>query len=167
MKEDSEGFLEALEEVLKYYGYSSTIGYALRFFLRNPYESLVIINKSGELEFMDRGSEKLFGLAEGGGKGMDIRKFIPNSALSRVLETGYPAIGRLLQVRNVRKLSSAYPLIKDGEVIGAIGRVLFHSLEELEKSNMKLGRLKHEVRTLREGSGTNIMHCMPLIIFWG
>ncbi len=150
MKGREEEFLQVFEEVLKNYDFSPIIASAIRFFLRNPYESLAIINKEGKVEFIDRGSEKLFALSEGDGRGHDIRDFVPESDLPRVLETGIPFIGKVVNVKGFRRIGSTYPLIRNGEVIGAIGRIFFRSFEEVERINSEMGRLKNEVKTLRE-----------------
>ena len=69
MKKRETEFLKMLTDVLGDYGFSPVINRAMRFFLRNPYESLVIVNREGRIEFMDRGSEKFLNLPEGGAKG--------------------------------------------------------------------------------------------------
>ena len=57
-------------EALGKYGETSVIAWAIRFFLRNPYESLVIVDENGVFEYVDKGSEKFLGLEEGGAKGV-------------------------------------------------------------------------------------------------
>jgi transcriptional regulator with PAS, ATPase and Fis domain len=143
-------FLKVLRDVLVPYGFSPVIAWALRFFLRNPYESLVITDEKGNLEFLDRGSEKFFGLSEGETKGEKITDIIPDSCLPAVLKTQSPSIGRVFDVRGTPRIGSTFPLIKDGKLIGAVGRLVFRSLEEVERMNKKIGRLKREVETLRE-----------------
>jgi transcriptional regulator with PAS, ATPase and Fis domain len=150
MEREKSECLNMLKDMFGPYGFTPILTWALRFFLRNPYESLVIVDKAGKLRFMDRGSEKFFGLSEGGGTGSDITDFVPDSDIPKTLETGYPLIGRVLNLNGVRKISSVYPLMKDGEVIGAVGRVLFHSLDEINRINRKMDRLKREVKSLRE-----------------
>jgi len=143
-------FLTVLQNVLGSYGFSPEITWALRFFLRNPYESLVITDKEGNLEFMDKGSEKFFNLPPSGAKGVKIKDLIPDSDLPKVLETGIPLIGRVINVKGIRRIGSAYPLIKDGEIIGAIGRLVFRSLDELDRINYEMRILKSELKSLRE-----------------
>ena len=122
MENEERDCLNVLKEVLGPYGFSPIIIRVLRFFLRNPYESLVIANKEGKLEFLDRGSEKFFNLPEGGAKGLKVTELIPDTILPRVLETGAPFIGRVFNVKGFRRIGSTYPLIRDGEVIGAMGK---------------------------------------------
>jgi len=150
MEKETSEFLKVLENVLRDYGFSPIITWALRFFLRNPYESLIIVNKDGKLEFMDRGSEKFFGLAEGGAKMVEVTELIPESDLPRVLETGVPFIGRVFNVNGTRRIGSTYPLIRNGEVIGAMGRLIFRSLDEVERINIEIKQLKSQVKFLRD-----------------
>jgi len=141
---------EMLEEVLKGYGLSPTIAYALRFFLRNPYESLIIVDDQAKIQFMDRGTEKFFGLAPGGAKGRDIREFVPQSGLPLVLETKKPMIGRIFEFHGKERIGSLYPLLHEGKVVGAVGRLLFQSLEEVERINREIRELKREITYLKE-----------------
>jgi len=150
MKKETNQFPKVFEDLLGDYGFSPIITRALRFFLRNPYESLIIVNKDGKLEFMDRGSEKFFGLSEGGAKMMDVAELIPDSVLPRVLETGVPIIGRVFNVNGTRRIGSTYPLIRNGEVIGAIGRLIFRSLHEVERINAEIKQLRSQVKFLRD-----------------
>jgi len=150
MEKVKSELLRVLEEVLRGYGFSPVITWTLRFFLRNPYESTVIVNKEGNLEFMDRGSEKLFDLPEGGGKGVKITEFVPDSALPEALKTGIPSIGRVFNVKGIRRIGSTYPLIRNGEIIGSIGRLIFRSFEEVERINREMDRLKREVKSFHK-----------------
>jgi transcriptional regulator with PAS, ATPase and Fis domain len=148
--ENEQDFQKVLRDVFVPYGFSPVTAWALRFFLRNPYESLVITDQKGNLEFLDRGSEKFFGLSAGEAKGQNIIDILPDSYLPTVLRTRTPSIGRVFDVRGVPRIGSAFPLIKDGELIGAIGRLVFRSLEQVERMNKKISRLKREVESLRE-----------------
>lgn len=150
---DERELLNILKDVLGDYGFSPVTVWALRFFLRNPYENLVIVDKEGKIEFIDRGSEKFFGLHAGSAKGRKVTDFIPDSVLLRVLETATPVIGGVLDVQGIQRIVSAYPLKKDGSVIGGIGRLIFRSLEEVERIkriNRAMRRLKKEVKLLCE-----------------
>jgi transcriptional regulator with PAS, ATPase and Fis domain len=150
VKSKDKEFVDVLKHVLGRYGMTPLVACAIRFFLRNPYESLVIVNKEGRFEYMDRGSEKLFGLTPGGAKGILVTNLIKDSLLPRVLETQTPIIGGVFNVRNQRKVGSVYPLVRDGELVGGMGRLILHSLDELERINRQVGSLKKQVRSMRE-----------------
>lgn len=141
-------------EVLGKYEFSPIVAHAFKFFLRNPYESLIIVDKNAGIQFMDRGSEKLFGLRQGAARGGDIREYVPQSGLPIALETGIPMIGRIFEVKGKKRIGSVYPIILDGRIIGAVGRLIFHSLEEVEKINNEINRLKRQINHFKEKEQT-------------
>lgn len=139
-----------IEDILGNYKRTPLIAWAFRLFLRNPYESVIIVDKEGKIGFMDRGSEKFCGLNQGEAQGKDVTQLFPNSALSIVAKTGVPKIGRIFDVAGEKKIGSVYPLIRDGEVIGAIGRVVFNSFEEVERIKGEMDKLKEQINYFKK-----------------
>ncbi len=125
--------LEIIKEGLVGYPLTPVIAEAIKFFLTNRYENLVIINENGEIEFMDRITEKFHSLSPGEGKGKKITEIIPYSELLEVVSTGIPHIGKILKTKDRHLLNSRFPLIRNGKVIGAFGKVILSSFEELER----------------------------------
>ncbi len=151
MGEIENEFLTVLKDVLGKYGFSPIILRAIRFFLRNPYESLIIVNKEGKVAFIDRGSEKFLNVPEGISKGKLITDIVPESLLPTVLKTEVPRVGKIFNLNGIRRIGSAYPLIQEGEMIGAIGRLIFFdSLDGAEQMSRKMHRLKIKVKSLQE-----------------
>lgn len=99
---------------------------------------------------MDPATEKHFGLSYGGALGKDIRELAPDSDFHLAIAEGTSVSVRQRIIRGARRLAGVYPLKKkNGEIIGAIGRISFNSLEEIELVHKKLEELRKEVRTLR------------------
>jgi sigma-54 dependent transcriptional regulator, acetoin dehydrogenase operon transcriptional activator AcoR len=132
------------------YPFNAVIGRALRFCLRNPYESIIIVDKEGLVQFMDRPSERFFGLQPGDAQGVSIEELAPRSDFQIAMTTGIPVIGRIREVGGIKRLCSVYPLKKEGRVIGAIARVVFHSLEEIERINSEMDDLRKEIHYLKQ-----------------
>ncbi|OPY67554.1 MAG: Arginine utilization regulatory protein RocR [Syntrophorhabdus sp. PtaU1.Bin050] len=147
MNQENMGIVQT---VLGKYKLTPLVASGLRFVLRNPYESFIIVDDKAKIQFMDRGSEKFFGLAQGEAKGHDIREFVPESGLPIAIKTGIAMIGRIFDVKNRKRIGSVYPIIRNGKIIGAVGRLVFHSLEEVEKVNQEINLLKKEIHALRE-----------------
>ena len=151
MKEkEKDALLHCLSEITEGYELNDVLVAALRFFLRNPYESAIVVDKDLKIQFMDRVSEKFFGLKQGGARGKDIRELVPKSGLPVVVETGIPMIGRLFGVKGTRSIGSAYPLKRNGEIVGGIGKIILHTFEEVERINNQIQQLKQEIHTLRQ-----------------
>lgn len=145
-KENIDIVLGALGE----YPLTSTLAYALRFVLRNPYESFLVVGADARVQFMDRGSEKYFGLPPGGANGIDIREFVPESGLPIAIKTGAPMIGRVFEVKGKKMIGSVYPIVCDQEIVGAAGRIVFHSLEEVDRVNTEISKLRKEIHHFKE-----------------
>jgi len=125
--------LEIIKEGLGGYPLTPLIAEAIKFFLTNRYENLVIINGNGEIEFMDRITEKFFDLSRGEAKGKRITEVIPYSELQEVVSTGIPHVGKILKAKDRHLLNSRFPLFRDGKIVGAFGKVILSSFEELER----------------------------------
>jgi transcriptional regulator with PAS, ATPase and Fis domain len=178
LERDKEDPMKAIEEVLAGYGMTPLIAWAIRFFLRNPYESLVIVDRDGRFEFMDNGSEKFFGFSTGRAKGLLATDLIETSSLPAVLENQTPLIGKVFNVNGQRRIGSAYPLVRDGKLVGAMGRLIFRSLDEVDRISEEVNRLRRTVTSLRQrelqqhralytfenilGQSTNIRECAEL-----
>jgi transcriptional regulator with PAS, ATPase and Fis domain len=137
-------------KVIGKYEVNDILEWALRFCFRNPYESITVVDEKACVQFMDRATEEFFGLEQGGAKGVDIREFLKDSNLPRIIASGKPMIGGIWELKGVRRICSVYPLKKNGKIIGAVGRILFNSLEEIERINGEIQRLKKEIDYLKQ-----------------
>ena len=147
---DQKLLTNVLSEILGNYGSNAVLATALRFLLRNPYESVIVVDKTMRVQFMDRASEEFFGLAQGAAQGRDIRELVPQSALPQAVETGLPMIGRIFEVQGRRRIGAVYPLKRKGKIVGAFGKIIFNSLEEIERINNEIQRLKRELHYLKQ-----------------
>lgn len=154
MRNDENALLSSFFEVLGRYPFNEIIGWALRFCFRNPYESITIVDKSGRVQFMDKPTEEFFGLKQGEAAGMDMRDLVPHTNIPFTITTGKPQIGKIWERKGLRRISSVYPLIRNGELIGAVGKILFHSLEEFERINEEIQRLNKEIHYLKQKERT-------------
>lgn len=135
----------AIEEALGPYPLTPAVIEAIRFLFMNRFESMAIVNRRGEIEFLDKMSEKVFNLSPGESCGRLVTDTIPNTRLLEVVNSGVPHIGKTLEVRGNQRIISRYPLIKDGKIVGAFGRVLIYSLEALERALGEANRLRIRV----------------------
>lgn len=141
-----------LKDALTKDRFSPLLTQTLAFFLHNPHESLIVVDREGRVEFMDRRSEKFFGIGRGESKGRKITEIIPDSIFPRVIETGIAIVGNIRNLQGKYSVASSYPLTSDGEIVGAIGHVIFDSLEEIKRLHKELNLLKAQVESAQEAS---------------
>ncbi len=138
-------FFSVINEALGEYSLTPVLAEAIKFLFMNKYESLGVVDSHGRVQFLDRMSEKLFNTGPGEAKGKYLNEVNPDEELTDVITSGTPQIGRIFNVKGKQRLVSRFPLIKDGKIIGAFGRVLLHSAEELERVRKESERLKLKV----------------------
>ena len=139
-----------LLDILGQYGFTPLIAKALRFFFRNPYETLFLTDENAKIQFMDKGSEKFFGLSQGDAKGIEIKELFPHSSIPITLKTGIPVVGRIFEVKDKKGVGTVYPIINEEKIIGALGRLTFYSLEEVDRMNSEIDRLRRKLRYIEE-----------------
>nr|WP_235844714.1 sigma 54-interacting transcriptional regulator [Cupriavidus agavae] len=129
-------------------------GAILDYFLNGPYQAVTVVDRNGQVRFLSPVHEKFLGLEAGAGIGRPAAEVIPNSRLPHVVATGKAEIGQLQQFNGATRVVNRIPIREHGEVVGAIGQVMFKGPEALVRMHEELSALRSEVaRYQREFSG--------------
>ncbi|OPY73913.1 MAG: Regulatory protein LuxO [Syntrophorhabdus sp. PtaU1.Bin002] len=143
-------FIERIENALGGYGPDILITEMIRSTLRNKYEGMILVDKEGRIRFMDRPTEKLLVLPPGGAKGKPFSDFFTDLGILEVLKTGVPQIGRIQQVCEAKMVVTRFPIIKNGEILGAVGKVVFVQLEAVKQLSEQIRKLEEKVSRYKE-----------------
>ncbi len=138
-------FIERIREALGSYEPTPIITEFLRFLLSNIYEDIILVDNEGRIAFMAQVTEGYFGLRPGEARGRMFSDFWEDTGIVQVAKTGIPQIGRVHDVRGVKKIVSRFPLFKDGRLIGAVGKVVFEDLQEIKNLYMRIEDLEAKV----------------------
>jgi transcriptional regulator with PAS, ATPase and Fis domain len=134
---------DALFEFVASVEFSSEI---LAHLLTNPFEALTVVDKEGILRYMSPVHERFFGMKAGSGIGRHVTEVIENTHLHQVAATGKSEIGSLQEMRGVTRVVTRHPITNGrGEIVGAIGQVMFKGPEQLQSLSSELAKLKSEV----------------------
>ncbi|MHB1112744.1 MAG: sigma-54 interaction domain-containing protein [Acidovorax defluvii] len=127
----------------------------LAHFLTNPFEALSVVDREGIVRYMGPVHERFFGLQPGGGTGRHTTEVIENSRLHHVVTSGKAEIGLLHEMRGVTRVVSRHPIRNShGDIVGAIGQIMFKGPEQLQALSAEVSKLKSEVAYyLRELNG--------------
>lgn len=77
--------------------------------------------------------------------GKHVSEVIENTRLPIVLKTGKAEFAQPHKIRNQKMIASRIPIIVEGEVKGAFGRVLFKSMSELDGLYKRMGKLEKKL----------------------
>jgi transcriptional regulator with PAS, ATPase and Fis domain len=97
------------------------------------YEGTIIVDEEGHIVLVNQAMVDILGVRTQDMIGKHILKAYPNSKLSRlpiVMQTGKAEVGwpHLLNGREI--MACRYPLIRNGKVIGALGKVLIQDVQD-------------------------------------
>ncbi len=109
----------------------------------SPYMGIVVVDSNGYITDMNRTYLELLETSKPEVIGQYILDVLPNSQLIEVLETGRIDRASIWSIRGVNVIATRFPIIKNGQIIGAVGQsfildmsgtsVLMNRLQEAEK----------------------------------
>jgi len=113
--------------------------------LTDPYDAMVVIDAKGKLSFISPVHEKFFGLQAGEGTGKDVREVIENTRLTHVLKTGVAEVGQLQRMKGLDRIVSRHPIRHRGNIVGAIGRIMFKGPQQVEELSRRVNALEERI----------------------
>jgi PAS domain S-box-containing protein len=116
--------------------------------LDNAYQGMALVDKEGRI--VKWNYEKLFGIKEEDVLGKPVEDVIENTRLHIVVKTGDKELCDVQRIQGRDMIASRIPIIKDGEIIGAVGTVLFKDVKEVKDLAKKLKMLESTVDKYKE-----------------
>lgn len=125
--------------------------------IMNSIDGLVILDKDARIVFATDDVAKEEGYECGDDiAGMSIRELIPTNTAYKVLETGKKQYGEVYMVEGLTLICNSFPIVKDGEIIGAIEYDVFgdtttlhHFLDQIAELSSELRYYKQEIKNIR------------------
>lgn len=117
----------------------------LNHFLTNPFEGITVVDRDAILRYLSPVHEGFFGFARGDAIGRPVQEVIENTRLHVVGRSGNAEIGQVQSMGDVTRVVNRIPIRRDGELVGAIGRVMFKAPEEVHELSRQISSLRAEV----------------------
>ncbi len=118
--------------------------YSLGFILDSTYNGIIAVDKNGYVVVLNESARKLLNLKDDA-VGKYILEIIPESRLPVILRSGQPELGQKILLNNRTCLSNLTPIIKDGEIVGAVA--VYEDITLLQKIVEELSSVK-EIREI-------------------
>ena len=99
-------------------------------------DSLILVNQEGLITLINQPFADSLGIRASDMIGKHVHQTYPNSSPSRlpvVMDTGQSEVAEPHLLNGHNAVVSRYPLLKNGEMIGALGKILFHDIRELSR----------------------------------
>jgi PAS domain S-box-containing protein len=108
--------------------------------LENAYDGIIMADENGRIQMVSPPFLDLFNLQEDKLLNKQVDKVLPKIDLKRVYKTQNAEVSDMMEFNGIKYIVQRIPIIEDGKVIGAIGKVMFRQLNEVSELFKKLQR---------------------------
>ncbi|EKQ57573.1 MULTISPECIES: sigma 54-interacting transcriptional regulator [unclassified Clostridium] len=117
--------------------------------IETAYDGMVIIDKMGIITMMSKAYTDFLGIKREDAVGKHVTEVIENTRMPIVLETGKEEVAQLHKIKGNYMIASRIPIIKNGEIIGVVGKVLFRNVKELNSLYKKISVIEKELENYK------------------
>ena len=117
----------------------------LRTILDIAYDGIVVVDKNGFITMLSNAYAKFLGTSEAESIGKHVTEVIENTRMHLVVKSGIPEVADLQKIKGNYMIATRIPIIKDGEVSGAVGKVLFRNVNDLDNFYKKINQMEKQL----------------------
>lgn len=113
--------------------------------LESSFEGIVVVDKKGIITMLNQSYGDFLGVDPEQAVGRPATEIIPNTRMHLVAQSHKAEIGEVQRIGENNVVVTRIPIVKDGEVTGAVGKVLFKDVKDLRSLSNKLNQLQSEL----------------------
>jgi PAS domain S-box-containing protein len=114
------------------------------------FDCIVVVNKHGVITMMNEAYGEFLHIDPKKAIGKHITDVIENTRMHIVAQTGKPEICDMQKIGEHNTVVTRIPIVKDGEVTGAVGKMVFRDVKDLRILARKLTSLQSELDYYKE-----------------
>ena len=139
----------------------------LNHMLSDRFEAITVVGSDARVRYISPTHEAFFGLARGEAVGRPVQNVIENTRLHHVVRTGQAEVGQLQEMRGASRVVARTPILQNGKVIGAMGRVMFKGPEQVVALSQEISQLRSELAVTRRKLSVTAGQSRPLDMIVG
>ena len=113
--------------------------------LESGHEGYLAVNAEGHIIMLNKAFADLLGVRPEEVMGKHINEVVEDSELPLVCRTGEQRVGEVVNFRGRQVVVARYPIKRDGEIIGAVAKLMFKDVNELITLAEKVKCLRREL----------------------
>ncbi len=113
-------------------------------------DAIVYVNKDGYIEMLSNTYAEFLGVNRDNAIGKHVRDIIENTRMDIVIKTGIPEIAQVQEIKGKNMIATRIPIFANGNIVGAVGKVLFKNVDELKSLYMKINNIEKELNLYKE-----------------
>jgi PAS domain S-box-containing protein len=114
------------------------------------FDCIIVVDKHGVISMMNQAYCELLGVTPEQVIGRHVTEILENSRMHIVAQSGKAEICDLWRVRGQDCVVTRKPIIKDGEVVGAVAKIVFRDVKDLKLLAKKFSTLQSELEYYQE-----------------
>jgi PAS domain S-box-containing protein len=135
---EHDNLLKELEE-------QKNVSQVLNTILETVYDGILVVDKEGYITMISKTYEMFLEVEGQDVIGKHVTKVIENTRMHIVVKTGIPEIADIQKIKGSYMVASRIPIVKNGEVVGAVGKVLFRNVDDLNDLYKKISLMEQEI----------------------
>ncbi len=113
-------------------------------------DAIVYVNKDGYIEILSKPYAEFLGVDREAAIGKHVREVIENTRMDIVIETGISEIAQVQEIKGKKMIATRIPVFVNDKVVGAVGKVLFKDVDELNSLYMKINKIEKELNLYKD-----------------
>lgn len=118
--------------------YKLSLGDIIPEVIESVFDGFVLANRAGYIEFISEKYCSFLGVIKEDVLGKHVTEVIQNTRMHIVIRTGVAEFNMPQMIKNNYMVATRVPIIRRGELIGAVGTVIFKNVDEVYKLNHAL-----------------------------
>jgi len=131
--------------------------------LNTAYDGLIVVNKEGIVTMTNQAFSNFFNQNPEDMVGKPITDVYDNPKFTEVLVTAQPVHGYIQDLNGHEIIASRVPIIQDGKIVGALGKVVFKDVDELYAMTKKIDSLRSELDYYKKTVSHNNSSALELL----
>lgn len=134
--------------------------------LENTFEGIVVVDDQAKIIMMSQAYTDFLGVRREEVIGKDVRDVIENTRMHIVVKTGVPEFDQVQRIKGNDMICMRIPIKKEGNVVFAVGKMMFRDISQLKTLAEKAAKLQTELEyykgELKKHQGTK--YCIDSIV---
>lgn len=142
--------LDTLKKIIKEVDNEAEASSLLSIIMDAINDCIVYVNKDGIVEMLSRAYAEFLSVDRDWAIGRHVREVIENTRMDIVTKTGKPEIAQVQEINGRNMIATRIPIFVNGKVVGAVGKVLFRDVDELNTLYLRINNIQKELNLYRD-----------------
>lgn len=142
--------LDIYKEFIRQFDDEMESALLLKTIMETTNDAIVYVNKKGYIEMISKPYVDFLKVDREKVIGKHVTKVIENTRMDIVIKTGVSEIAEVQRINGNKMIAARIPVFIKGKVVGAVGKVLFRDIDELNSLYKKISKIEKELNLYKD-----------------